>query len=112
MTRRTGADGTGPSEPAGGALRPTVMTMRRPLRPVALTLLLLLSGCGERAASQPGPPSSSSEPAAASGLVLRVDHIGGFVPPSAAAGRLPLVAVYADGQVITGGPVPAVHPGP
>ncbi|UOY01412.1 hypothetical protein [Blastococcus sp. PRF04-17] len=86
--------------------------MRRSLRPAALAVLLLLSACGARGTADEAPEPSSAEPAPAAGLVLRVDQTGGFVMPSAAVGRLPVVAVYADGQVITQGPVPAIHPGP
>ncbi len=46
------------------------------------------------------------------GLVLQVEYSGGFATPRAGVGRLPLVSVYADGRVITQGPVAAVHPGP
>jgi hypothetical protein len=89
------------------------MTMRRSLRPAALAVLLLLSACGAGGtADDASEPSSSGPPAPASGLVLRIDQTGGFVVPSSSFGRLPLVAVYADGQVITQGPVPAIYPGP
>ncbi|WP_324274041.1 hypothetical protein [Blastococcus brunescens] len=44
--------------------------------------------------------------------MLRVEHTGGFVTPSMLAARLPLVSAYADGRVITEGPVPAIYPGP
>jgi len=91
------------------------MTMRRSLRPAALALALLLSACASEAIPGEGsdsPSDPSSEPAPAAGLVLRVDQTGGFVMPSASVGRLPVVAIYADGQVITQGPVPAIYPGP
>jgi hypothetical protein len=51
-------------------------------------------------------------PAAAEGLVLRVEYTGGFISPQVLVGRLPIVSVYADGRVISEGPVAAIHPGP
>ena len=44
--------------------------------------------------------------------MLRVGYTGGFVSPPATAGRLPLISVYADGRVISEGPVAAIYPGP
>jgi hypothetical protein len=91
------------------------MTIRGGLRPaVAVAVLLGLTACGERGAAGPATPTTtaSAEPAAADGLVLRVESTGGFVSPSATAGRLPLISVYADGRVIAEGPVAAIYPGP
>lgn len=85
------------------------------VRPVAAVALLLASaGCAERggAADPSASATRSVTPAAGEGLVLRVEYTGGFVTPSALAGRLPMVSVYADGRVISEGPVPAIHPGP
>jgi hypothetical protein len=90
------------------------MTIRGVLRPaLAAAVLLGLAACGERgAATSVSPSTASVVPAAAEGLVLRVEYTGGFVSPSVTAGRLPLVSVYADGRVISEGPVAAVYPGP
>jgi hypothetical protein len=44
-------------------------------------------------------------------LVLRVEFVGGFVPPDVVAGRLPLASVHADGRVFVEGPMAAVYPG-
>jgi hypothetical protein len=84
------------------------------MRSATTALLVLgLAGCAERGTTGgPSAAPASSEAAATEGLVLRVEHTGGFVPPSLIAGRLPLVSVYADGRVITEGPVPAIYPGP
>ncbi|HEY0126293.1 MAG TPA: hypothetical protein VGB58_04055 [Blastococcus sp.] len=84
---------------------------------LAAVLVLALAGCAERVGTggSPAAPSSApppSEAPAADGLVLRVEHTGGFVTPTTTAARLPLVSVYADGRVITEGPVPAIYPGP
>jgi hypothetical protein len=90
------------------------MTITGVLRPaVAAAVLLGLAACGERGTTAAPPPDTASQvPAAAEGLVLRVEYTGGFVTPTALAGRLPLVSVYADGVVISEGPVAAIYPGP
>ena len=44
--------------------------------------------------------------------MLRVEYTGGLVSPSVTVGRLPLVSVYADGRVISEGPMIAIHPAP
>jgi hypothetical protein len=90
------------------------MTIRGVLRPaVAAALLLGLASCGEGGITGEAPPAPVSwEPAATDGLVLRAEFTGGFVSPSATAGRLPLISVYANGRVLTEGPVAAIYPGP
>jgi hypothetical protein len=114
MTRRTDADATGRVEPIGGRPRPRDMTIRGVLRPaVTAALLLGLASCGEGGVTGAAPPATAtSEPAARDGLVLRAEFVGGLVTPAAGAGRLPLVSVYADGRVLTEGPVAAIYPGP
>lgn len=90
------------------------MTITRLAVPaVAAAVVLGLAGCAERGAT--GSPSASSAPSAVpadDGLVLRVEHTGGFVTPSTTLGRLPLASVYADGRVLTEGPVIAIYPAP
>jgi hypothetical protein len=90
-----------------GALRPTV----------AVAVLLGTASCGSGAAggvtgATSSPTASTVVPAAAEGLVLRVEYTGGFLTPPMLAGRLPIVSVYADGRMITEGPVAAIYPGP
>lgn len=88
--------------------------MRR-ARPAALVLASLsLAACvGSAGAVNPSqPPSGSSDPVDPNTPIFRVGWEGGFVRPEAILGRLPIVVVYADGRVITQGPVPAVYPGP
>jgi hypothetical protein len=84
--------------------------------PVALGLVLLLSGCAEQAGAGAPPPTAEPTPVSlpddAGALVLQVELTGGFLTPELLAGRLPLISVYADGRVITEGPVAAVFPGP
>ena len=80
---------------------------------------LLTAGCaaqagGASAGGGSAAPSTTAEAALPDdgGLVLQVAYSGGFLPLRARYARLPLVSVYADGRVITEGPVAAVHPGP
>jgi hypothetical protein len=89
------------------------MTVMRAARPVvAAALLLGLAACAQRGGTV-GPGAPASSPAAATeGLVLRVEYTGGLVTPSMLAARLPIVSVYADGRVISEGPVAAIYPGP
>jgi hypothetical protein len=89
-----------------------IMGAARPL--LVITLLVALVGCAERGSgtASPEPTRTASLPADSDALVLQVEHVGGFVTPEMLAGRLPLVSVYADGRVITEGPVPAIYPGP
>lgn len=57
-------------------------------------------------------PSSSPDPVNADTPVFRVSWDGEFVTPEMLIGRMPIITVYADGRVITDGPVPAIYPGP
>jgi hypothetical protein len=82
----------------------------------ALALVLLVSACAQQSASgdtgaSPSPSAAPSLPAEGK-LVLEIAYTGGFLTPEMRFGRLPLVAVYADGRVITQGPVMAIYPGP
>ncbi|MCW2533440.1 MAG: hypothetical protein JWP62_3010 [Blastococcus sp.] len=100
-------------EPIGGRPRPRDMTIMGALRPaVAVAVLLGLAACGERGGTGAPAPATTVVPAAAEGLVLRVEYTGGFISPSVLVSRLPIVSVYADGRVISEGPVAAIHPGP
>jgi hypothetical protein len=65
-------------------------------------------------ASPPGSAVPSASPAptlASSELVLRVAHEGGFVAPLARLAQPPIVAVYADGRIISPAPVAMEYPG-
>ncbi|MCZ2838786.1 hypothetical protein [Modestobacter sp. VKM Ac-2985] len=100
--------------------------MRNPpaLRPaVGLALAtLLLTACAERGGTGAAPPGPSSEtptesetvslPEGEDALVLQVADVGGFTTPEMLAARLPVLSVYADGRVITQGPVPDIYPAP
>jgi hypothetical protein len=85
--------------------------MRR-LLPLALLPALLLAACG-----QPATPGQTDQGGARTNyrpdeVVLRIEHLGGFVPVQTLAGRLPIVTVYGDGRVITEGPTILIYPGP
>lgn len=77
---------------------------------VSLSLVACVASAGAVNPSQ--PPSSSPDPVDPKTPVFRVTWEGGFVTPEMLLGRLPIVVVYADGRVITQGPVPAIYPGP
>jgi hypothetical protein len=92
------------------------VTRTRAVVPAAtLGLALLLSACAEPGG--PGAvPTAPATPVALPDdgdvLVLQVASTGGFVTPDMLAGRLPALSVYADGRVLSEGPVPAIYPGP
>jgi hypothetical protein len=113
MTRRTDADGTGWPEPLPAPGRLERMTSTRVLGSTsAIALLLALAGCADRgSAATPEATSSAAAPGDAGTLVLQVRDVGGFMPPEAAAERLPAVSVYDDGRVIFDGPVTLQSPG-
>jgi hypothetical protein len=93
----------------------TIMGVVRPAAVLALVLALGLglAACAERAGGT--PPQSSPSPTVtlpddADALVLRLEHTGGFGTPETWVGRLPVASVYADGRVITQGPVLDIYP--
>ena len=94
------------------------MTRLRGTLMAAAVPLFLLSACAQPAADAGAPGGSgasespSAPPEGGSELVVRAESSGGFVPPDRTVGGLPAVSVYADGRVITEGPVPAIYPGP
>jgi hypothetical protein len=116
MTRRTGADGTGCPEPSRPPQRPRGMTIMGVAGPAAVLLVVALAGCAQRPVGAPpptdaAPPPSAELPTDAGALVLRVEHVGGFGTPETTAGRIPGYSLYADGRLITNGPVAAIYPG-
>ncbi|HEU4349370.1 MAG TPA: hypothetical protein VFR35_16460 [Actinoplanes sp.] len=88
--------------------------LRGPFAATAAAALFLLGGCARPAGDQAGASRTESATAAPAGadLVLRVRQEGGFVPPEQIVGRIPTVSVYADGRIITEGPVALIYPGP
>jgi hypothetical protein len=107
------------------------MTLRRTIS-ATIIAIVVVAGCGGAWTSgspapsgPPGPtpsggaspaPSPSADsaapsPSAVATLVLKVATEGGFINPSANLAALPVVAVYADGRIMTPGPTDAIYPG-
>ena len=88
--------------------------VRGRLRAAAVLLLIGgLAACADPAGSG-SPPSDASDvvlPAQPGALVLRVEYVGGFMTPETNLSRLPSFSLYADGRLITNGPVAAIYPG-
>lgn len=103
-----------------GTVTPVMRILRATSAFAAAWLLLLVAGCattgdsGDSGAGSGGTGgAAATTPAyAADRLVLRVERIGGLVPPSRPRADLPMISVYGDGRFIEPGPVPAVYPGP
>jgi hypothetical protein len=86
----------------------------RPLRAAALLVLaLLLTACADGAGGG-GTPAAEPSPSAAEDatVVLQVKEVGGFTTPAMLAARVPSATLYADGRLITDGPVIAIWPAP
>jgi hypothetical protein len=90
------------------------VTSARTVRSAAAAgLLLVLAACAAPGgAGSPPDAADPGLPGAPDELVLQVAYTGGYVTPETSLGRLPIVSIYADGRVLTEGPVPAVYPGP
>lgn len=94
------------------------MTRLRGTLIAAAVPLFVMSACAQPTADGAGlpasgtPESSAASPQGGTSLVLRTEQFGGFVPQDRTVGALPQVSVYADGRVISEGPVVAVYPGP
>jgi hypothetical protein len=80
-------------------------------RPAALLAITVLAAACVGGAGAAGP-TPSPKPDDPDKVIFRVSWEGGFVTPEMLLGRLPVIAVYADGRIITLGPVPAIYPGP
>jgi len=70
---------------------------------VAVACVASAGAAGSRPSPKPVDPDK---------VIFRVSWDGGFVTPETLLGRVPMVVVYADGRVITQGPVPMIYPGP
>ena len=95
---------------------------------LVLVLLMLIAACGEAddnpgsgGNAQPTPtqaPSSTptpqpvDHPQGASDVVVKIEHVGGFVMQETIVTRMPHFALYGDGSVITQGPQIAIYPAP
>lgn len=86
---------------------------------------ILAAACGTTSAPSPTSPVGGATPAPTAGptstpaptaspaeLVLRITSEGGFIGPAATLATIPTVSVYADGRIMTPGPIDAVYPGP
>jgi hypothetical protein len=78
-----------------------------------ISLALVLAACAGAGAGGTGGGGSGGigHPSGADRLVLRVEIVGGFVPPQVTLGRSPPFSLFGDGTVITEGPVPEIYPG-
>jgi hypothetical protein len=82
-------------------------------RLVSIVLIgLLVSACLATAPAGTPVPRESTAPTVPAGLVLRIDHVGGWLPLQPQPWSIPELSVYGDGSLITGGPVRTVAPGP
>ncbi|MCF6505944.1 hypothetical protein E9549_00745 [Blastococcus sp. MG754426] len=86
----------------------------RPLRIAGLlALALLLTACADTGGGAGGSPAEPSSPAGDDAtVVLQVSEVGGFTTPAMLAARVPSATLYADGRLITDGPVIAIWPAP
>jgi hypothetical protein len=88
--------------------------LRGPIAATAAVTLFLIGACARPAddiAAGGATGAATPQPPAGDDLVVRVRQEGGFVPPERIVGRIPTVSVYADGRIITEGPVTLVYPG-
>jgi hypothetical protein len=75
--------------------------------PAVLILAVALIGCG---GTGPTPtPSPTPDPDVA---LIRIEQVGGMLPPWLSLNWYPSVAVYADGRLITQGAQVELYPGP
>jgi hypothetical protein len=81
-------------------------------RPAALLLVAAVATACVGTAGAAAPSASPSPNPPSDKVVFRVDADGGFVPPGFLLRRLPLVVVYADGRVVTPGPMIEIWPAP
>jgi len=63
-------------------------------------------------APSPVPTGTPSPTVAAVKLLLRVTSEGGFIGPAANLAAVPTISVYADGRIMSPGPVDTMYPGP
>ncbi len=95
----------------------------RSLATVAVALALLGVACARTSAGGGGtsggpsggvssPTPGITHPTGADDLVLRVEQVGGFVPPTVTLVRLPSVSLFGDGRLITEGAQTEIYPQP
>ena len=64
------------------------------------------------AATPPAGEPLIDHPTGSEDLVLRVEYVGGFLPPQARLSELPIFSLFGDGRVVTLGPQIAIWPSP
>lgn len=88
--------------------------MRRFRTAMVVSLAMLAASCGRLADGGDGGPGSGGIAYAtgSSDLVLRVDMVGGFVPPQYVLTSVPTFSLYGDGTAIFTGPQIEIYPSP
>ncbi len=76
------------------------------------TLALLAAACGTEDANGGAGAGPIDHPTGPDELVLRVEHVGGFVPVDWNLRSLPAFSLYGDGRLMVEGPVIEIYPGP
>jgi len=85
---------------------------------LVLVLLMLIAACGEAddnlgsGGNATPTPEPIDHPQGASDVVVKIEHVGGFVMQETIVTRLPHFVLYGDGSVITQGPQIAIYPPP
>ena len=111
---------SGPAELTATGYRPGGM---KRIVLVSAAFAIVLAACSLAASPAPSPagtsgleptavPVASPSPGPADELVLEIVEGGGLVPDHVPLVQLPAVAVYADGSMITQGPMIEIYPGP
>ena len=113
---------TGPDDGRTAMARTARVVRLGPALLSVVALTLVLGGCAHDASAPTAPPTAAdaprtAEPVASGAPVLRVEDVGGLTTASASPARVPVVSVYADGQVVAlvadpaaDGPPPALPP--
>lgn len=100
--------------------------MKMPILAVTV-LALTLAACGTAPGATPNPtgtpgatpaPTPTPLPSPSAGawgpddVVIKIENVGGMMPPWMTVQNYPSVALYGDGRLITLGPQIAIYPGP
>ena len=96
----------GPGNRAVAAgVRGSVTAIRRA---AILVPVLALAACS----FEETDPTPVSRPTASGELLVRVETVGGLLPPLEAQRAVPAISIYGDGLVLVPAPVPDIFPGP
>lgn len=89
---------------------------------VLVLVMLLVAACGEADANLGSggnadptatpTPEPIEHPQGRSDVVIRIEHVGGFVMQETIVTRIPHVLLLGDGSIITQGPQIAIYPAP